>query len=362
MTLADTTDTLLSSLSPALVTDGALSKLRQLAQVLPPIPRGIFECRLDAGAAQVDLSQAILGYGGEPDVLMEHIARMSPADVHPTWASLRDFCTRWIDPSFLLHGNVRTIWLELDAVRETPSPSLFFTLKPEGLTVSQAYAVAQDALGVLLAEANLALFQDNVRRCFDACDGVARIYQVGVMLARQTDALRLCVHPLNADSIAPYLARVGWPGPVDELASLVAWLLGFVDRIDMIDLDVGSRIYPQVGFECVFEQQPHREPRWAVFLDDLVARGLCAPDKRDAVLAWPGYTDPTPGPLPQLPEQIEVLKRRVSHVKIVYQPQRPLEAKAYLWFNRVGFELRLEEPDSQFAKPQNVHKPAENQS
>ena len=46
---------------------------------------------------------------------------------------------------------------------------------------------------------------------------------------------------------------------------------------------------PRVGMEGSFSRLPRREPRWRELLDRLVARGLCPPEKRDALLAWPGY-------------------------------------------------------------------------
>ena len=36
---------------------------------------------------------------------------------------------------------------------------------------------------------------------------------------------------------------------------------------------------------------PGREPRWGALLDHLVANGLCTPEKREALLSYPGYTD-----------------------------------------------------------------------
>lgn len=344
--LAGVIDTLCSNLSPALVTPGAVQNLQELARELPPIHRGIFECRLGANTPQVDLSQGILGYDGEPAVLIEHIARMalvSDGEMHPAWSRLQDFCTRWDDTHSPLHGSIRTIWLEFDLVSPSPSapaPSLFLSLKSDDLTASEARAVVVEALGVLLDEQAFSALRHNVRRCFEAATEGTRVLYVGTMLARQTEAVRIEFHPPTPDRVIPYLEQIGWSGPVGEVENLMAQLVDLVDRIDMVDINVGTRIFPTIGLQCVLDKSPHHEPRWATFLDHLVAQGMCTQRKRDALLAWPGYTNPSSAPLSQLPDQLEVFKRQISHIKIVRHPRRSLEAKAYLWFDRVALDLQ----------------------
>jgi len=219
-------------------------------------------------------------------------------------------------------------------------------LKREGLTTFEAHATAEAALDLLLGESARSRWQASLRRCFESSQDVAHIHQVGVMLARQPQVVRLCVAVLEPGQIVPYLRQAGWEGPVTELESLATWLLGLVDRIDLVDLDVvNDRVGSQVGLECIFDRQPPREPRWGAFLDALVARELCAPAWRDAVLAWPGYCNPAPGPLPSLPDRLALLKRRVSHLKVVYRLLHPPEAKVYLWFDRVNLELQPDAGD-----------------
>jgi hypothetical protein len=62
------------------------------------------------------------------------------------------------------------------------------------------------------------------------------------------------------------------------------------------------------------------------FLDHLVKCGLCLPERRDALLAWPGYEVRT------LRHELwpSWLIRRVNCVKLVHEPDREAQAKAYL--------------------------------
>ena len=68
---------------------------------------------------------------------------------------------------------------------------------------------------------------------------------------------------------------------------------------------------------------------------------MCTADKREALLAYPGYVDeatrdmPWPAALRQASQllggrSLSTFVRSLHHVKIVYRPGEQLEAKAYL--------------------------------
>jgi hypothetical protein len=353
-TLADSLDILLPNLFPVVVSPVEVPQLRGLARLLPPIHRGIFECRLNGNTSQVDLSQSILVRESESALLIEWITGVistSDRPVHPAWSLVRDFCIRWADSSSPLHDSVRNIWLEFDLDGLTPSlppPSLFIGLRRE-TSASEAYIVAEKALDMFLGESGLIPLRDNLHRCFETCPDIAFVNQVGVMLSRRTDALRVCIQDLAPNQIIPYLLQVGWPRPVDELEHLMAGLISFSDHIIMVDIDVSARVHPKVGLEFSVEHKPENKPRWAAFLDDLVERELCTSEKKDALLAWPGVAEPpkssAPWPMPliieslsQPPDCFSVFTRLLSHVKIVYQPQQPFEAKGYLSFEHIWLQ------------------------
>jgi hypothetical protein len=66
-------------------------------------------------------------------------------------------------------------------------------------------------------------------------------------------------------------------------------------------------------------------------LDHLVQKGLCSPEKRLAVLAYPGIVDaagPSLGSRPD--ERFSSIDKEIMLIKLVYQPGKPMRAKAYL--------------------------------
>jgi hypothetical protein len=149
------------------------------------------------------------------------------------------------------------------------------------------------------------------------------------MLPRPSDHIRVCVRGRPTPALADYLASLGWPGDAPALRELITTLGGLVDTI-ALDMDVSDEIAPRLGIECRFEgwRQPAHEPRWTPFLNWLVERQLCTPDKREALLAWPqiGYH--------RFPDERAPrgLIRALNHIKLVVVPGQPLAAKGYLWF------------------------------
>lgn len=364
--LADMLEVVLPALSPALATPEAATRLRAQARLLAPVACAGFECRLRADSPQVDLSQCIRRDEGDPPILAAHLARMASAGIadDPSWARLGEFCAEWMAPSSPLHAGIHNIWLEFDLDGEAsgaPAPSIFLSFVPAPWR--ETLANTERALSLLFGEPLSSPLRENVARCFAACPNVSSVSQIGAMLSRKDEALRVCVQRLAADQILPYLLEIGWPGPKDGLETLMARLGAFSGDITLLDMDVGAGVHPQIGVEYGFGAEPEGKPRWAAFLDALAQQGLCAPEKRAGLLAWPGYTRPTGSPLPwpdfliaesllQPPDRFSMIQRKLNHVKITLRPQRPPEAKGYLQFTHECFPMKPAPP-----KPQKLSLP-----
>jgi hypothetical protein len=353
-TLADSLEVILPNLPPALVSPDMLPHLRELARALAPIPSCGFEVNL-LESTRVDLQQCILASEGEPQRLRSHLdeqwsysaARGEAVDA--SWQHVDNFLAQWCDQSSALHESIADLWLEFDQTHtlgHSLLPVMFFGFRPEREVVldsSAGYEVAQQVLDALLGRPVWLPYQENLQRCFLASRGPAFVSHIGVMPARGLPALRVNVKNLSPDALGAYLEGVAWPGLKDEAVEKMARLYRFVDRLTVC-LDVGERVYPQLGFECIVGFQPPLESRWATFLDYLVDEGWCSAEKRDALLAWPGLTYPNNAgvswpdhmihdALLHPADRFTALERRISHIKIVWRPQqqRP-EVKAYFGF------------------------------
>jgi hypothetical protein len=182
--------------------------------------------------------------------------------------------------------------------------------------------------------------RDALMRCFEALPAGSRAFQVGVMLARPVDALRVCVLGLEYGKAVSFLRRVGWPGDLAELDRRLAPLTANAETF-ILDLDVGDAVLPTLGLECFAGEDgdPDLVERWTSFLDPLVRAELCRPERRQALLEWPlvvreSEASSWPRHLKEasefVGEEVEgILIRAVNHVKLGWAPGK-LQAKGYL--------------------------------
>ncbi|ETX02747.1 MAG: hypothetical protein ETSY1_02490 [Candidatus Entotheonella factor] len=347
-TLAESLDVLLPNLVPTLVRPEVIPGLKALAGRLVPIVRGGFECRLSAHHPQVDLQQCIVADDRELGLLQSSMA-VAASGVEGAecqhWLSLQHFIAAWSEPFSLLHDSIPEIWLEFDNDRTSqglPLPAVFFALPQDISPAMDTYKIAAQSLNLLLGLSGWREWQTPLSRCFAACPDGGFVSHIGVMLSRRAPALRVNVKRLQPDTLHPYLQHIGWPYETHGVQTLMQQLSTRADRITVC-LDVGQTIYPRLGFECIFLHQPPQDAGWTKLLDDLVHQGLCTSEKRDALLSWPGQTTPV-NSLVSWPEHLIVASllqpsssftafdRRLSHLKVSWQPPHVLEAKAYLWF------------------------------
>lgn len=151
--------------------------------------------------------------------------------------------------------------------------------------------------------------------------------------SRGSDAIRIDTVGTALAGVGPFLRDV----ISDEVARRVGAalpLLADAERVHFSFEVTPDGFGARVGMEGSYRKQPAREPGWRVLLDRLVARDLCTPAQRDALLAWPGHDtartaaswpcDGSGAPLPG------ICAYGLSHIKLATSPDRPLQAKAYL--------------------------------
>ena len=302
-------------LSEVLVSHQAFDRLRDIARQLPGDGLAALEIRLAAHAVEaVDLSLKVSQLSSLPGTLF------SP--------QIRQLLRRWSAGEL---PSVASVWLEFDAERSgagLPDPVLCAEVERGADPGRMLDALFQ----------NLDASQRTwVLRCIAEIPPPARLLYIFDLHARGTRALRLEILGLAPEAASAFLTRLA-----PHLAPAVAHaapLLAGAER-PHLSFDIGPEgIGPRAGLEASFVKWPHREPRWRELFDRLVDRGLCAPEKRDAVFAWPGqetfWTAPERWPAEAAGTRGACV-RALSHVKVVAQPDRAPEAKVYLLFGWVG--------------------------
>ncbi|MHC5779414.1 hypothetical protein [Nostoc sp.] len=251
-----------------------------------------------------------------------------------------------------IYNNVANIWLEFDVDNHSstaPEPSFFFAPRnikgTEKPFLSKNNWVINDTLKLLFGSLPSNEVQQQLLNCFNSLPSHGEIFQIGVMLPRKTEcySVRLCVQGISHEEILDYLSNIGWSSSLTELSNLLSQLSQFVDVI-RLNFGVKDSLYPKIGLECYIDKQPKNTAKWQLFFDYLVKNKLCTPEKAYAILNWTGYTEEkfcpeiwpsnfAQGSALVSPKMRSTIARTLHHIKIVYQPHQPLQAKAYLWFS-----------------------------
>ena len=352
-------------LPPELVVPEMWANIRKTASRLVPIYHGGLECRLSPDRRQVDLHQCIRHDQGEPELLIEHI-QQSGWKQHAAWKQIEQICRQWRRPSSSLHRCVAEIWLEFDIhhhIGDAPIPSIFLQLRPpesSSLIIDELIADVLTALDPVAPRCALQTLQTALKRCSDRCPAEACISHIGLMLARKQDLVRINIKGLSAQQWPHFFHDIGWPGSASRFAELVDPLYDRLEQL-VFCLDVGRRTAPGVGLECLVESGSNRRGAWADFLEGLTDSGMCSPEKSNAIIDWEKIIKPpnTPQLWPENlimeallrgPDRFSLISQAINHIKIVYDPVRPPEAKAYLWFGHIW--AKKEDIESSLFKPE----------
>jgi hypothetical protein len=340
---------------PALIGKEGMDAIAGVARLLPgslALQTFFLECNLSRPEAAGDFLPLVQAAAGRSE-----LAAGIPAVLRdiPIWVRIQAFLDAWGDMHSVLSSTIDRVWLEFDvstAGGGPPVPSIF-----------HGYQLAQTGDAGIIAppierqiEATRLAFQiltdrpiepavvRQLRACYELLPSDASVFQLGAMIARETDAFRVCVGFRDRSQILPYLDRLGWRGEQDQLQNVLGQLAGRADWL-ALDIDVTTSVLPKVGLECYLRRDDRPQAqRWAPFLDFLVKGSIALQPKCEALLRYPGLTyirlDRTHWPVALRwaseflgPAAVSVFRRGINHVKLVLEPDHPLEAKAYLSVN-----------------------------
>ncbi len=314
-----------------LMSPGSLSSVKKAAQFMPRFAVNFFgfECRMGDEAGATDCALDLTADGAR--FLAGRHAQTPPPELRTdAWLRIQRFYQEWGDTREPAYVDAGATWLEFDTGSGQVSPNLLFGYWPHETSIRRPKEWLLDViLPLLLGTPISEAFRSNLLRCFDACPPGTDDFQIGAMIARGIQAVRLCVFDIRPDDLPAFLSKIGWKGDVDEIRRYVGAFAPHADFVG-VHLDVGEKLFPQIGIEPGFTagpwaRQPHLEPRWNRQFDTLLEMGLCLPAKRDALMSWIGHQR---YPLAEQGEDI-VLLRGLSHIKINLRSGVPPMAKAY---------------------------------
>lgn len=328
---------------PEMVSAENVAAISEVAAALPPSSNFGLECRLGSRATEADFLVAVIpsdgsrsAWAGEnPLVVRPEVARSNA-----TWTKVQSFLSDWhlgVDGFAPIHD----AWLEFDIEAKSsrlPEPSIFFGFDD---SVGENYPdLTEELIDRLLGFPITRKRRERLQICFSELPLDGLIFQVGVMLARAADDVRLCTRRMSRQQITEYLGRIGWPGSREHLGRYLEALAPMVDAISL-DLTIGETVLPQLGLECGIRDGVAGRARVGLLLEHLGAKSACVPEKREALLRWLGYCTEL-SDRPRWPAHLlkasaalggdvtGVFARTLNHIKITYECGESVSAKAYL--------------------------------
>lgn len=214
------------------------------------------------------------------------------------WASIRNFCKKWITPGTLFNKYIELIWLEFDHTGKnfSPLPKLFFQIANKEIPTEHGYF----SFLVELVEALALQFYGNsipgklkelLYKSISTLPDGGEIYHFGLLLTPEFESLRIVTVKFQMPAFINWLEKIGWDGDAKELESLSNEIFNKFDyTVYDIDIHKSGKILPKVGIECYFTnfRQPVIEPRWKKNMDWLVSMGWCEKDKIEGFVAFSG--------------------------------------------------------------------------
>jgi len=310
-----------------------------------------FEFRLTSTKARSDYLIAVSSQKGEREALVNTIKNGNlPKKFlqQKEWHQVRELTEQWADPKSILHKNILGLWLEFDTANEdikTPVPNIFLQTVPLRIDtpedIEKCTWVTRDAIPILTGAKVSEQLENKFIDALKKLPEGASVFHVASMLARGSEGMRLVIKRIKPEDIVPYLESIGWKdNDENELTALLNDIKRFSNCI-RLHINISEHVDPKIGLECFISPDKYHEGEgWNEFFNYLIRKNLCLPHIGSALLAFPGVIQENPTeefsfdsymPSVKIEENSfsKALVRYISHVKISYEPNKPLEAKAY---------------------------------
>lgn len=256
--------------------------------------------------------------------------------VNPVWQRIMAFADQWYTGASLCNSLSEGLWLEVDVSGPPPVlpiPSIFFGVKNN--TVDQSITAIMNGIAVLNLDLS-SIQRDLLVRYLRRFCPLSSSFQVGLMLARPAAPLRLCAFYAKLPDVLTGLKDLGIT-TLEDYPDFRREFLHLAPRFVGVDLDIGDVFGAKVGLEfkytsvaAIREQRENQHGQ--AFLQWLVNKGWCLPEKSQAVRNWIGGYKYHPNP-EDFWSPRKTIFRTISHIKLDFQPGRPPRAKAYLEYN-----------------------------
>lgn len=339
-------------LSSKLISNKNLSEIKEISSNLTGGLTSFFgfESHLGVSRPESDYLLAVSSGNGERETLA-NLIRNGEIPVNfgksEEWQRTFKFSLEWADPNSELYDKVLGLWFEfdvLDSNSEKLIPNIFLQIKKTRIDTKKDLKkfkwITKTAIPLLKGKTLSETTKKNLIKAVKNLPKGTSLIHVGTMLSRKKEGVRIVINRIKPKQVIPYLKSVGWSEESEKLSDLLKDLEDYVTRL-VLHLNIGKKIDQKIGLECSFsENKYHQETGWQEFLEYLVEKDLCSSQKKEALLSFPGvqqedlsdnFDMETYMIAPKIKNKnySSALVRYLSHIKIVYNSDHSLEAKAY---------------------------------
>jgi len=243
----------------------------------------ILETNLIEGNEVVDFSFKIdKKFSEELSSTMEEEEFKKVTGDNAIWSKLDLFRESWI------LNEINDIWFEFDYKSmdgETVVPSFF-------IDASRIYADEKykKYMGILIGHDNIDEINNNLKECINKLPKDIGLFQLGVMLSRNENTIRLFTNELTNKEVIEYLKNIGWTGNAEKLKELFILFDEFSDKQYIIDFNVSKgEISNKLGIN--FGLDINKKDSTSSFLNRLQDVKLCTKDKKEGINIWCNNND-----------------------------------------------------------------------
>ncbi len=324
-------------LSPKLIGKADLEKISRHTSLFPSdfsVDIFGFECSLEKKQHWADFHLDLLLTPSALKSLKQFLSQLPPSARHSS-TTLQTFLEKWTSESLFSRAELSRVILEFDIGSSSfASPNLFIMADRN----RSQFAERMESIYRSLKQER---WPEGMLEFLHACriNGY-EIFGMGVMLARQTKAVRVCMQNeqfLEITSIEKCLHLLGQIPLEHAFRLLLEKALPHLRRVSL-ELDIGEHLSPKIGINCFIKKGSFSEMQatWRSLLGILRSQELISRDKKMALLEWRGGQNETSLYDLFTPSSSQILYREISHIKLVGNTKQPIRAKAYLAVTRTS--------------------------
>ncbi len=337
--------------SPELVSPAYLDYIKKLSSELPILSFGCFECWLGPDIPRVDFNISIEGSLNEHKTLGQWIPDHT-AGGHLRGKSgtrVSSMLDSWINSDSYFHSIIKLMWLVYDipnTQHPIPTPWVYVHFRKGRLDFDSGMRTELVLRSLTLwKEESYLVPPSQLRPFLDAIPPSVGIGAVGRTTRRGDGYFRLYLISESWEELETLLQKNQWQGNSHELREKISDL-NMKTRVFglLIDLSSSLVIQPKIGIEAWFDKD-EAQHQLQMCTQRLIRLGLCTAEKQNALLEWNGrmvidaqpHDWSWPDAWPEIKNRSSVkieIHRKVHYIKLVYEPDVPLSAKVYLYFDR----------------------------